>query len=220
MSFTPDPNLHLIICYDHKSSLYLRASIMHVHEVAGKTAIQPLLVFSKEETREYLFPSIDGKFAMERLPIPGTGETSYGVVPELEGFVLRQTQYEGEVPTLVYDLIIGEKGRSPGTDPLLVLKKYLDLEELRRDASKFMDLNKELEGIYTNPVFEWYKEFTDEWGNTIQDHWVFGRSSKGGAAEAASPVQGISAHLNGELVNILPAVQWIAVIYWKYQCYL
>ena len=68
---------------------------------------------------------------MEKLPIPGTGETSYGVVPELEAFILRQTQYEGEVPTLVYDLIIGEKGRSPGTDPLLVLKKYLDLEELR-----------------------------------------------------------------------------------------
>ena len=110
---------------------------------------------------------------------------------------------------LVYDLIIGEKGRSPGTGPLLVLKKYLDLEELRRDASKFMGLNKELEGIYTNPVFEWYKEFTDEWGNTIQDHWVFGRDSKG-----------LVAHLNGELVNILPAAQWIAVIYWKYQGYL
>ena len=130
-------------------------------------------------------------------------------VPELEGFVLRQTQYEGEVPTLVYDLIIGEKGRSPGTDPLLVLKKYLDLEELRRDASKFMSLNKELEGIYTNANFEWHKEFTDEWGNTIQDHWVFGRDSKG-----------LVAHLNGELVNILPAAQWIAVIYWKYQGYL
>lgn len=198
MDFTPDPNLHLIICYDHKSSLYLRASIMQVRQVGGNTAIQPLLVFSKEETREYLFPSIDGKFAMEKLHIP-----------ELEGFVLRQTQYVDEVPTLVYDLIIGEKGRSPGTGPLLVLKKYLDLEELRRDASKFMNLNKELEGIYTNPVFEWYKEFTDEWGNTIQDHWVFGRDSKG-----------LVAHLNGELVNILPAEQWIAVIYWKYQGYL
>lgn len=209
MSFTPNPNLHLIICYDHKSSIYLRASIMEVHEVDGKTAIQPLLVFSKEDTAEYLFPSIDGKFVMEKLPIPGTGETLYGVVPELEGFVLRQTQYEGEVPTLVYDLIIGEKGRSPGTGPLLVLKKYLDLEELRRDASKFMDLNKELEGIYTNAHFEWYKEFTDEWGNTIQDHWVFGRDSKG-----------VTAPLNGELVNILPAAQWIAIIYWKYQGYL
>lgn len=101
-NFTPNPNLHLTICYDHKSSLYLRAAIMHVHEVAGKTAIEPLLAFSREETREYLFPSIDGKFAMEKLHIP-----------ELEGFVLRQTQYEGEVPILVYDLIIGEKGRSP-----------------------------------------------------------------------------------------------------------
>lgn len=175
MSFTPNPNLHLIICYDHKSSIYLQASIMQVRQVGGKTAIQPLLVFS---------------------------------------FVLRQTQYEGEVPTLVYDLIIGEKGRSPGTGPLLVLKKYLDLEELRRDASKFMSLNKELEGIYTNAHFEWYKEFTDEWGNTIQDHWVFGRDSKGISAP------GISAHLNGELVNILPAEQWIAIIYWKYQGYL
>lgn len=198
MSFTPDPDLHIIICYDHKSSLYLRASIMQVYEVEGKMAIQPLLVFSKEDTAEYLFPSIDGKFAMERLTIP-----------ELEGFILTQTQYEGEVPTLVYDLIIGEKGRSPGTGSLLVLKKYLDLEELRRDASKFMHLNKELEGIYTNPVFEWHKEFTDEWGNTIQDHWVFGRDSKG-----------LVAHLNGELVNILPAEQWIAIIYWKYQGYL
>jgi len=152
-------------------------------------------------------------------------------VPELEGFVLRQTQYEGEVPTLVYDLIIGEKGRSLSTGPLLVLKKYLDLEELRRDASKFMNLNKELEGVYTKAHFEWTKEFTDEWGNTIQDHWVFGRDSKGISAEAASPVQGISAeaaspvqgisaHLNGELVNILPAEQWIAIIYWKYQGYL
>lgn len=207
MSFTPDslhqqprsfgdPNLHLIICYDHKSSLYLQASIMQVHEVEGKMAIQPLLVFSKEETREYLFPSIDGKFAVEKL-----------YIPELEGFVLRQTQYVDKVPTLVYDLIIGEKGRSHGTDPLMVLKKYLDLDELRRDASKFMDLNKELEGIYTNANFEWYKEFTDEWGNTIQDHWVFGHGSKG-----------VSAHLNGELVNILPATQWIAIIYWKYQC--
>ena len=37
MSFTPDPNLHLIICYDNKSSLYLQASIMQVHEVDGKT---------------------------------------------------------------------------------------------------------------------------------------------------------------------------------------
>lgn len=209
MSFTPDPNLHLIICYDNKSSLYLQASIMQVHEVEGKMAIQPLLVFSKEDTAEYLFPSIDGKFAMKRLPIPGTGETSYGVVPELEGFVLRQTQYEGGVPTLVYDLIIGEKGRPPGTGPLMVLKKYLDLDELRRDASKFMHLNKELEGIYTNANFEWTKEFTDEWGNTIQDHWVFGCCS-----------EGVRAHLNGELVNILPAVQWIAVIYWKYQYYL
>lgn len=209
MNFTPNPNLHLTICYDHKSSLYLRAAIMHVHEVAGKTAIEPLLAFSREETREYLFPSIDGKFAMERLPIPGTGETSYGVVPELEGFVLRQTQYEGEVPILVYDLIIGEKGRPPGTGPLLVLKKYLDLEELRRDVSKFMGLNKELEGIYTNANFEWHKEFTDEWGNTIQDHWVFGRDSKG-----------LVAYLNGELVNILPAEQWIAIIYWKYERYL
>lgn len=208
-NFTPNPNLHLTICYDHKSSLYLRAAIMHVHEVAGKTAIEPLLAFSREETREYLFPSIDGKFAMEKLHIP-----------ELEGFVLRQTQYEGEVPILVYDLIIGGKGRSPGTDPLLVLKKYLDLEELRRDASKFMNLNKVLEGIYTNANFEWHKEFTDEWGNTIQDHWVFGRDSKGISTEAASPVPGISAHLNGELVNILPAAQWIAVIYWKYQGYL
>lgn len=198
MSFTPDPNLHLIICYDNKSSLYLQASVMEVSNIDGKMAIQPLLVFSKEETREYLFPSIDGKFAMERLHIP-----------ELEGFILRQTQYEGEVPTLVYDLIIGEKGRPPGTGPLLVLKKYLDLEELRRDASKFMDLNKELEGIYTKAHFEWTKEFTDEWGNTIQDHWVFGRDSKG-----------LVAHLNGELVNILPAAQWIAVIYWKYQGYL
>lgn len=209
MSFTPDPNLHLTICYDHKSSIYLRAAIMQVRQVGGKTAIQPLLAFSKEETREYLFPSIDGKFAMERLPIPGTGETSYGVVPELEGFVLRQTQYVDEVPTLVYDLIIGEKGRQPSTGPLLVLKKYLDLEELRRDASKFMNLNKELEGIYTNPVFEWCKEFTDEWGNTIQDHWVFEHGP-----------QGVTAYLNGELVNILPAAQWIAVIYWKYQGYL
>lgn len=154
MNFTPDPNLHLIICYDNKSSLYLQASIMQVHEVEGKMAIQPLMVLSKEETREYLFPSIDEKFAMERLPIPGTGETSYGVVPEFEGFVLRQTQYIDEVPTLVYDLIIGEKGRSPGTGPTLVLKKYLDLEELRRDASKFMSLNKELEGIYVNTNFE------------------------------------------------------------------
>ena len=67
MNFTPDPNLHLIICYDNKSSLYLQASIMQVHEVEGKMAIQPLLVFSKEDTREYLFPSIDGKFTMERL---------------------------------------------------------------------------------------------------------------------------------------------------------
>lgn len=130
-------------------------------------------------------------------------------VPELEGFVLTQTQYEGEVPTLVYDLIIGEKGRPLGTGPLLVLKKYLDLEELRRDASKFMNLNKELEGVYTKAHFEWMKVFTDEWGNTIQDHWVFGHDSKG-----------VSAHLNGELVNILPAAQWIAVIYWKYQGYL
>lgn len=72
-----------------------------------------------------------------------------------------------------------------------------------------MNLNKELEGIYTNANFEWHKEFTDEWGNTIQDHWVFGRDSKG-----------IVTHLNGELVNILPAAQWIAVIYWKYQGYL
>ena len=209
MSFVPDPNLHLIICYDTKSSLYLQASIMEVHEVEGRVAIQPLLVFSKEDTAEYLFPSIDGKFAMEKLPIPGTGETSYGVVPELEGFILRQTQYEDEAPTLVYDLIIGEKGRFPGTGPLLVLKKYLDLEELRRDASKFMGLNKELEGIYTKAHFEWMKVFTDEWGNTIQDHWVFGRDSKG-----------VTAHLNGELVNILPAEQWIAIIYWKYQGYL
>ena len=30
MNFTPNPNLHLTICYDHKSSLYLRASIMQV----------------------------------------------------------------------------------------------------------------------------------------------------------------------------------------------
>lgn len=209
MSFTPDPNLHLIICYDHKSSLYLRASIMQVRQVGGKTAIQPLLAFSKEETREYLFPSIDGKFAMERLPIPGTGETSYGVVPELEGFILRQTQYVDGVPTLVYNLAIGVKGRPTGTHPLLVLGKYLDLEELRRDASKFMGLNKELEGIYTNANFEWHKEFTDEWGNTIQDHWVFGRDSKG-----------LVAHLNGELVNTLPAEQWVGIIYWKYQGYL
>lgn len=175
MNFTPDPNLHLIICYDNKSSLYLQASIMQVHEVDGKIAIRPLLVFSKENTAEYLFPSIDGKFAMEKLSIP-----------ELEGFVLRQTQYIDGVPTLVYDLIICEKGRSPGTGPTLVLKKYLDLEELRRDASKFMNLNKELEGIYTNANFEWHKEFTDEWGNTIQDHWVFDHDSVG-----------VSAHLNG-----------------------
>jgi hypothetical protein len=162
-------------------------------------------VFSKEDTREYLFPSIDGKFAMEKLHIP-----------ELEGFILRQTQYEEQtppavdkVPTLVYDLIIGEKGRPPGTGPLLVLKKYLDLEELRRDASKFMSLNKELEGIYTNPVFEWYKDFTDEWGNDNRDHWVFEHGP-----------QGVTARLNGELVNTLPAVQWVGIIYWKYQGYL
>ena len=141
MSFTPDPNLHLIICYDHKSSLYLRASIMEVHEVDGKTAIQPLYVFSKEDTAEYLFPSIDGKFAMERLPIPGTGETSYGVVPELEGFVLRQTQYIDGVPTLVYDLIIGEKGRPPGTGSMLVLRDFLDLDELRAESRRFMELH-------------------------------------------------------------------------------
>ena len=67
MSFTPDPNLHLIICYDNKSSLYLRASIMEVHQVDGKVAIQPLMELGKEDTREFLFPSIDGKFAMERL---------------------------------------------------------------------------------------------------------------------------------------------------------
>ena len=54
MNFTPDPNLHLIICYDTKSSLYLQASIMEVHEVEGRVAIQPLLVFSKEDTAEYL----------------------------------------------------------------------------------------------------------------------------------------------------------------------
>lgn len=142
MNFTPNPNLHLTICYDHKSSLYLRAAIMHVHEVAGKTAIEPLLVFSKEDTREYLFPSIDGKFTMERLhpnPSPSgerllpqvAGSQARYHIPELEGFVLRQTQYEGGVPTPVYDLIIGEKGRPPGTGPVLVLKKYLDLEELR-----------------------------------------------------------------------------------------
>lgn len=220
MSFTPDPNLHLIICYDNKSSLYLQASIMEVHQVDGKVAIQPLMELGKEDTREFLFPSIDGKFAMERLQTNPSPSGKKLHIPELEGFVLRQTQYVDEVPTPVYDLIIGEKGRQPGTDPVLVLKKYLDLEELRRDASKFMSLNKELEGIYTitsspeggdaqNENFEWYKEFTDEWGNTIQDHWVFGRDSKG-----------VSAHLNGELVNILPAEQWIAIIYWKYQCYL
>ena len=198
MSFTRDPNLHLIICYDNKSSLYLRASIMQVRQVGGETAIQPLCVLSQQDTREYLFPSIDGKFAMEKLHIP-----------ELEGFIIRQTRCVDGVPTLMYNLAIGAKGRPTGTDPLLVLGKYLDLEELRRDASKFMDLHKELEGIYTNPMFEWYKEFTDEWGNTIQDHWVFGYDSKG-----------LVAHLNGELVNILPAAQWIAVIYWKYQGYL
>lgn len=206
MSFTPDPNLHLIICYDNKSSLYLRASVMEVSNIDGKMAIQPLLVFSKEDTREYLFPSIDGKFAMERCHIP-----------ELEGFILRQTQYEDEVPTLVYDLIIGEKGRSPGTGPLLVLKKYLDLEELRRDASKFMNLNKELEGIYTNANFEWYKDFTDEWGNDNRDHWVFEHES---AAQLVHPSQGVTAYLNGELVNTLPAKQWVGIIYWKYQGYL
>lgn len=220
MSFTPDPNLHLIICYDNKSSLYLRASIMQVHKVEGRVAIQPLLVFSKEDTAEYLFPSIDGKFAMERLPpqvagsqarcpIPGTGETSYGIVPELEGFVLRQTQYIDGVPTLVYDLIIGEKGRPPGTGSMLVLRDFLDLDELRAESRRFMELHQALEGVYTNDTFEFVKTFTDEWGNTIQDHWVFGRDSKG-----------LVAHLNGELVNILPAAQWIAVIYWKYQGYL
>lgn len=206
MSFTPDPNLHLIICYDNKSSLYLRASVMEVSNIDGKMAIQPLLVFSKEDTREYLFPSIDGKFAMEKLHIP-----------ELEGFILRQTQYEDEVPTLVYDLIIGEKGRPPGTGPLLVLKKYLDLEELRRDASKFMSLNKELEGIYTNANFEWYKDFTDEWGNDNRDHWVFEHES---AAQLVHPSQGVTAYLNGELVNTLPAKHWVGIIYWKYQGYL
>ena len=206
MSFTPDPNLHLIICYDNKSSLYLQASVMEVSNIDGKMAIQPLLIFSREETSEYLFPSIDGKFAMEKLHIP-----------EFEGFILRQTQYEDEVPTLVYDLIIGEKGRSPGTGPLLVLKKYLDLEELRRDASKFMSLNKELEGIYTNANFEWYKDFTDEWGNDNRDHWVFEHES---AAQLVHPSQGVTARLNGELVNTLPAEQWVGIIYWKYQGYL
>lgn len=138
-------------------------------------------------------------------------------IPELEGFILRQTQYEDEVPTLVYDLIIGEKGRPPGTGPLLVLKKYLDLEELRRDAGKFMSLNKELEGIYTNANFEWYKDFTDEWGNDNRDHWVFEHES---AAQLVHPSQGVTARLNGELVNTLPAKQWVGIIYWKYQGYL
>lgn len=138
-------------------------------------------------------------------------------IPELEGFILRQTQYEDEVPTLVYDLIIGEKGRPVGTGPLLVLKKYLDLEELRRDASKFMSLNKELEGIYTNANFEWYKDFTDEWGNDNRDHWTFEHES---AAQLVHPSQGVTARLNGELVNTLPAEQWVGIIYWKYQGYL
>lgn len=197
-NFTPDPNLHLIICYDTKSSLYLQASIMQVHEVDGKTAIQPLLVFSKEDTAEYLFPSIDGKFAMEKIHIP-----------ELEGFVLRQTQYIDGVPTLVYDLIIGEKGRPPGTGSMLVLRDFLDLDELRAESRRFMELHQALEEVYTKAHFEYTKEFTDEWGNTIQDHWVFDHGS-----------DGVSATVNGKYMNTLPAAQWMGVIYWKYQQYL
>ena len=64
----PQPAPYHMLRY--QSSLYLQASIMEVHEVEGRVAIQPLLVFSKEDTAEYLFPSIDGKFAMERLHIP------------------------------------------------------------------------------------------------------------------------------------------------------
>lgn len=207
-NFTPDPDLHLIICYDTKSSLYLQASIMQLHEVDGKPAIQPLLVFSKEDTAEYLFPSIDGKFAMEKLPIPG-GAVHCGAFPELEGFVLRQTQYIDGVPTLVYDLIIGEKGRPPGTGSMLVLRDFLDLDELRAECRRFMELHQALEGIYTKAHFEWMKVFTDEWGNTIQDHWVFVHGS-----------EGVSATLNGKPVNTLPVRQWIGIIYWKYQGYL
>ena len=44
MCFTPDPNLHLIICYDNKSSLYLRASVLClVRRTRGSTYSRVLM---------------------------------------------------------------------------------------------------------------------------------------------------------------------------------
>lgn len=70
MSFTPDslhqqprsfgdPNLHLIICYDNKSSLYLRASVLClVRRTRGSTYSQVLM--ENLQWRDVIYPSSRG----------------------------------------------------------------------------------------------------------------------------------------------------------------
>lgn len=59
MSFTPDPNLHLIICYDNKSSLYLQASVLClVRRTRGSICSQVLM--ENLQWKSSTFPSSRG----------------------------------------------------------------------------------------------------------------------------------------------------------------